>query len=671
MTQAAPTAQSSDPLLGRVLDGRYRIESLIARGGMATVYRGTDIRLDRAVAIKVMHPSFAADSGFVQRFEREARAAARLSSPNVVAVHDQGQDAGVSFLVMEYVPGSTVRHLLRTHHELAPEQALAILEPVASALCAAHEAGFIHRDVKPENVLIGDDGRIRVTDFGLARAIEAADSNKTHGLLLGTVAYLSPEQVEHGDADERSDVYSAGILLYELLTGQVPFAGATPMQVAYRHVHEDVPSPMLVRPGLPPAVAAIAERATRRQPAQRYASVAEMLTEIRRVRAQLPPADLGSTLHETLVFQRPQQPAGMPPAGMPPAGVAPPPAPAPEQVTTAEPVGAVAQPPLATLPAGRAAAHIPPAPLQQAVRPGPAKTAKPRRSRRSRWIGLVALVCLGGLLAFLFGPLQRVTVPTVLNKSAKEAAAIMAAANLKLNTQARGYSETVAKGQVISTDPNAGRSVRTGSTVTAVISLGPERYDVPDVAGQTVDQATAALQAVKLAVGEVIREYHDTVAEDHIISTSPQTGESVKPGTVVALTVSRGPQPVELPKLVGSDGAKARETLTGLGVKVTTKQQISETVAKGLVISMTPSGGTTVPHGSTVKLVVSKGPPMVVVPNVVRKSAQEARQILEAAGFQVRVSYPLFVGVLDRVQSQNPRAGTSAPKGSTVVIDVV
>ncbi len=661
MTQAASTVRSSDPLLGRVLEARYRIESLIARGGMATVYRGKDVRLNRTVAIKVMHPSFAADPGFVQRFEREAQAAARLTSPHVVAVHDQGTDAGVVFLVMEYVPGSTVRHLLRTHYELSPEQALAILEPVASALLAAHEAGFLHRDVKPENVLIGDDGRIRVTDFGLARAIEAADSNKTHGLLLGTVAYLSPEQVEHGDADERSDVYSAGILLYELLTGQVPFAGPTPMQVAYRHVHEDVPSPRLVRPGVPPAVAAIVERATRRAPAERFASVADMLREIRLVRGELPPADLSSAQPETLVIQRPcAAPAGPAQSPAPEAAV---------HVTTAEPVPAPS--PLASLfAAGQAARPAQPEPApDRPLSPRPAK--RTRRSRRTRWIGLVALICLGVVVAFLFGPLQRVTVPTVLNKTATEARTIMAAANLKLNTAARDYSETVPKGQIIRTDPPGGRSVFTGATVTAVISRGPERYDVPNVAGGTVADAEAAFAKVKLRLGNVSREYHDTVAEDRIIATSPEIGQSVKPDTVVAVTVSRGPKPVELPKLVGSDGSKARETLTGLGLKVSSKQQISETVAKGLVISMTPSGGSTVPHGSTVKLVVSKGPPMVVVPDVVRKSAQEARRILEGAGFQVRVSYPLLVGVLDRVQSQNPKGGTSAPKGSTITIDVV
>ena len=291
--------------MGRVLDGRYRIESFLARGGMATIYRGADLRLDRTVAIKVMHPTFATDPGFVDRFEREARAAARLNSPYAVAVHDQGNDAGVTYLVMEYVPGHTVRDVLRTHGALPPAQALAIIDPVLQALAAAHRAGYIHRDVKPENVLISEDGRVKVTDFGLARAIEGADSGKTHGLLLGTVAYLSPEQVEHDHTDARSDVYSAGILLFELVTGQVPFTASAPMQVAYRHVHEDVPTPSSIRPGVPVGIDELVLRATRRNPDQRFGDADAFLSAARVQKAQLPPAQpWAPSPTDTLVVNR-------------------------------------------------------------------------------------------------------------------------------------------------------------------------------------------------------------------------------------------------------------------------------------------------------------------------------------------------------------------------------
>ncbi len=302
MTPNQPPPSAVDPLIGRVLDGRYRIEGFIARGGMATIYRAADLRLDRTVAIKVMHPSFASDPGFVDRFEREARAAARLNSPYAVGLHDQGNDAGVIYLVMEYVPGHTVRDVLRTHGSLEPAQALAILDPVLEALAAAHRAGYIHRDIKPENVLISDDGRVKVTDFGLARAIEGADTGRTQGLLLGTVAYLSPEQVEHDNTDARSDVYSAGILLFELVTGQVPFSAAAPMQVAYKHVHENVPLPSSIRPGVPPRVDSLVQRATRRSADERFPDASAFLAEVRTLRAALPPAAPWSpTPNDTIV----------------------------------------------------------------------------------------------------------------------------------------------------------------------------------------------------------------------------------------------------------------------------------------------------------------------------------------------------------------------------------
>jgi serine/threonine protein kinase len=246
-----PTETAPDLLVGRLLDGRYRLDSPIARGGMATVYTATDTRLDRTVAVKVMRPALAEDPDFVARFAREARAAARLHSPEVVAVHDQGTDAetGTAYLVMEYVEGRTLRDVIRDRGALPPARALTLLEPVLRALAAAHDAGIVHRDVKPENVLLGDDGRVKVADFGLARAVETSNLTATTGLLIGTVAYLAPEQVEHGTADTRTDVYAAGILLWEMLTGTPPYDADSPLSVAYRHVHDDVPPPSQVAPG--------------------------------------------------------------------------------------------------------------------------------------------------------------------------------------------------------------------------------------------------------------------------------------------------------------------------------------------------------------------------------------------------------------------------------------
>ncbi|MCW2615217.1 MAG: protein kinase, partial [Frankiales bacterium] len=284
-----PTGSGPDALVGLLLDGRYRLDSAIARGGMATVYVATDTRLDRTVAVKVMRPALAEDPDFVERFAREARAAARLSSPDVVAVHDQGTDPATrtAYLVMEHVAGRTLRDVVVDEGPLPPARAIALLEPVLRALAAAHGAGLVHRDVKPENVLLGDDGRIKVADFGLARAVETSSLTATAGLIIGTVAYLAPEQVEHGRADTRTDVYAAGILLFELLTGSPPYSSENPMSVLFRHVHEDVPPPSTMVSGIPAALDDLVVRATRRDPAARPVDAGAFLAELQAARHDL------------------------------------------------------------------------------------------------------------------------------------------------------------------------------------------------------------------------------------------------------------------------------------------------------------------------------------------------------------------------------------------------
>ena len=732
MTPNQPPPVAVDPLLGRVLDDRYRIEAFVARGGMATIYRSADLRLDRTVAVKVMHPSFATDPGFVERFEREARAAARLNSPYVVAVHDQGNDAGLTYLVMEYVPGHTVRDVLRTHGALPPGQALAILDPVLEALSAAHRAGYIHRDIKPENVLISDDGRVKVTDFGLARAIEGADSGKTHGLLLGTVAYLSPEQVEHDRTDARSDVYSAGILLFELVTGQVPFSAAAPMQVAYKHVHEDVPIPSSLRRGLPAGIDQLVGRATRRTPDQRYPDASAFLAAVRAQRATLPAAQPWSPAPtDTLVVSAggaagiavaasgapaapvlPAGPVGRAPGastsgGEAPVGTSSAPAAAvaddldaPEWVNGArssqgasdtapgsEPaVPGQDDPTLESVPvvAGGRPIDLPEPgsdpdgdydsdpnyDTEVSHRTAPDSGGRVRRGRKALWVGAVAVLSVGALMFLLFGPLQRVAVPNVLGKTPTEAAAVLATSNLTLDAGSTDYSEDYAKGQIMSTDPSPDSSIRTGGTVHATVSKGPERYEVPKLKNLTVEEADLALAAVNLKLGDKHEDYHDTVKEGDIISSSPKAGESVKPGTPVEVTVSKGPAPVDIPTLEGTAGDAAEKQLEDLGLTVDRKNKYSETVEKGLVISTDPKAGATVHRGDTVELVVSKGPPLVEVPGVVRMSEADARATLEAAGFVVEVKKPAgfeFFGVSD----QNPNAGEKLPKGSTVTITVV
>ena len=713
MPSHQPPPAVTDPLVGRVLHGRYRVEAFVARGGMATVYRGADLRLDRTVAIKVMHPSFATDPGFVDRFDREARAAARLNSPHVVAIHDEGNDSGLTYLVMEYVPGHTVRDVLRTHGALPPAQALAILEPVLEALAAAHRAGYVHRDVKPENVLISEDGRVKVADFGLARAIEGAEPGRSQGLLLGTVAYLSPEQVEHDRTDARSDVYSAGILLYEMVTGQVPYAASTPMQVAYRHVHEDVPAPSQARRGIPTDVDALVVRATRRAPAERFGDATAFLAEVRKVRAALPdaPAWLPAPT-DTLVSERGAAAglgglaAGAAAAGAAAAGAAGTGAPAPDEararVGAAEqqPVTAQAKsgpetPPHADAPDEVDDPEVRPDAEPASEEPGAAAddwgwatdrddaaaaedhitatdeaARPPRRGRLAVWLGLAALAAIAGLVFVVFGPLQRVDVPDVTGRTPAEASATLATANLSLDASMEQYSETVPKGQIISTDPEPGGGARTGSTVQAVVSMGPERYEVPKLPGLTVAEAEIALAANNLELGTVSQQYHDKVKNGDIISSTPAAGASVKPETAVALVVSQGPAPVPVPDLAQQQWHSAKATLEDLGLKPDKSEKFDDTVPEDHVISTNPKAGSTAHRGDEITVVVSKGPPLVTVPNVIGMSEEQATSALRSAGFTVDVNKP-FGTTLFGVRAQSPRSGEKAPQGSTVSITVV
>jgi serine/threonine-protein kinase len=624
----------ADALVGRLVDGRYLVERRLARGGMATVYEATDQRLDRTVALKIMHPGLAEDAAFVSRFQREAKSAARLTDPHVVAVFDQGEDDGAVYLVMEYVAGRTLRQVLREQGRLSAEQALTVLDPVLQALDAAHRAGFVHRDVKPENVLIADDGRVKVADFGLARAISAATSTAaTQGMLIGTVAYLSPEQVERGIADERSDVYGAGILLYEMVTGSVPFAGETPLAVAYQHVNAAVPAPSSVRSGISPLVDAVVAKATARDADERYSSAAEFLADARAVRTDLPaPRPFGDADgHATLVVPVPgAAPTGSASTG-PGAGV-----------------GAAGSPPPA--------------------RPTPA------RRRRRGWIPLVALLVVAALVAggaWALGAARVVAVPAVVGLTPEAAAEKLTAVALTLDASGTAFSETVKAGTIISTDPEPGAEVREGSTVAAVVSRGPERYAVPAVSGSTLAQARQAITDANLAVGEVTTAFNEKIPVDQVVGTDPKAGTKLKRDQAVGIVVSKGPAPVKIPDLAGSTKAAATAALTKRGLEVTATEEFSKTVAAGRVITSTPKPGTTAPKGSTVALVVSKGPPPVVVPDLYRIAEDEARATLRGLGLKVSVVYPIGITPFGLVVKQSAKAGSTVPWGSTVTIEVV
>jgi serine/threonine-protein kinase len=592
---------------------------------MATVYEAVDLRLDRVVALKVMHAHLADDPDFVSRFEREAKAAARLTHPHVVGVYDQGKADGHVYLAMEYVPGRTLRDVMKQFGPLTPEQSLVLLDPILEALEAAHGAGFVHRDIKPENVLISDDGRVKVADFGLARAVETSNASATQGMIIGTVAYLSPEQVERGDADGRSDVYAAGILLFEMITGQVPHAGDSPLSVAYKHVNSDVPAPSTVNSAIQSDVDALVITATRRDPEARYPDAASFLADVRRVRATLPRPRPFTDSRDTLVVD----------------------------ASMTQRIAAGARPPQEQ--------HA--APIEH------------RRSRKGRWIALIVAIAV--LLAALGGWLiagsilaPKVPVPTIVGLTQSDAQATLTTAGLTLAISEQQFSESAPKDTVISSDPAPGGEVAEGGTVDAVISKGPERYSVPDVTGMTPDAAVTEITAAKLVAGAQTQVFDDTVAVGSVAGTDPKIGTSVKPGTSVSILISKGPKPVPVPDIDGKKSAVAQAALTEIGLIPVITEKYSEKVPEGQVIKVTPKPGTVVNSGTEVELVVSKGPPPVEVPTLVDLRKSQAIAILKKLGLVPKVISAGFTP-LNRVFSQDPPAGTMIPKGSVVTIRIV
>ena len=593
---------------------------------MGSVYVALDERLDRHVALKIMRPDLARDEAFVERFRREARSAARLSHPNIVAVTDQGQDEQYVFIAMELVEGTTLRELLRASAPLSARRTLDIAAGVLAAIAVAHRAGIVHRDIKPENVLLRDDGTVKVVDFGLARAVTTHTFSTDASVMFGTAAYLAPEQVETGTASERSDVYTVGLLVYEMLTGVKAFPGDSPIHVAYQHVHGTVPRASGVVPTVPPVLDEFIAHATATDPAERPADAAEMLEHLQAVQRSLGPDELDA----------------LPASG--------------GSDTTAQ----VAHTSRLGTDSTRALGRY---------------DGSPARGRRRRpvliaVVGalLVILLATGGWL-FTAGPLGEEKVPDVLGR--QQGAAISALHARHLDGTIRDvYSETVPKGAVVASDPGAGAQVRRIDSVTLQVSRGPERHAVPPVAGNTRAQAQSALTGAALTLGTVSDAYSEAVPSGRVVSSSPAAGASLKRGTRVALVVSKGRQPITVPNVVGDSGDAATSTLNGLGFTVQQgTQQFSDTVAQGDVISQTPSSGTGF-RGDSITLVLSKGPEMVTIPDVTGQTSQKARAELEALGLKVSIDR-FFGGLFNDVRASNPSAGTSVRKGSTVTLSVV
>lgn len=697
-----------DPLVGHALEGRYEITERVARGGMATVYLATDLRLTRTVAVKVMHVGLGDDEDFTRKFDREARAAAKLSHPNVVSVFDQGVDRsgsadinGRPYIVMEYVEGRTLRSLMRSEHigpsrgGMDPIRALTLMEAVLCALAAAHECGLVHRDIKPENVLISDrNHQVKVADFGLAKAVTAQTSTATAGLLIGTVSYLPPELVTTGKATLRSDVYSAGVVLYELLTGHKPHTGDTPIQVAYAHVHNDVPAPSELAPDIPDYLDALVQHATARDPYDRPADARVMLHELRAVRAKLRSgATADSELTEVLstgsaaVSEWDESTGIRVRRSYVPADYNPRTHLSPTRPTPASPASPTGWTAVAPPPSSELAVRGPSTPDDWATPDdwspsdddtdtaavATTRTRRHRRQARRRRRGLVVLLLVLLLTAgaavggWWFVTTRPIATPTVANLTEDAATAQLTAARFSVTVGEPEYSETVPTGRVIRTEPRAGTELPPGSEVTLVLSKGPERYAVPKLVGENLTDVKAALTAAHLELGKVTEVWDEKVAKGVVLKASAEEGARVRPGTTVDLTVSKGKEPITVPDWTGKSAAEAKKALEKLGFTVKVSEKHHDSVDKGAVISQDPAKGT-LHRGDTVSLVESLGPVMVTVPNVRYMKIDEAEATLKKAGFAVERKALISATPLGLVSYTDPGGGKQARKGSTVTI---
>nr|WP_239536988.1 Stk1 family PASTA domain-containing Ser/Thr kinase [Arthrobacter roseus] len=675
---------------GSLVDERYRVLSRIARGGMSTVYLAEDIRLERHVALKVLYPHLADDDSFVDRFEREAKSAARLSHPHVVGVLDQGVDGELAYLVMEYVPGQTLRDLLDQHEKLTPRAAFAVLDPVIEGLSSAHTAGIIHRDVKPENVLISDDGRIKIADFGLSRAISRHTGT---GQLFGTVAYLSPELVSGQPADARSDIYAIGVMLYEMLTGTQPFTGEDAIQVAFAHVHQHVPPPSHLLPGLAEDIDELVQWCTARDAEERPVDGAALLGELRHIEVTLS--------GEQLDYVHPDEPA---------TGKEIQPHAAARRTTDNATEALFRTGDLTTKfarPSNATTVIAPSSNRTQALsvrelsghNDGGVDNLSPRQQRRTAkdrnrtkartartpqkqlnagnkrrnaiWIAVVILLTLAvavGGWYFGAGPGALTTVPNVTNQPVNAAQDRIADAGLESSTEAV-FHDQLDQGKIVSTEPGADTKIRKFRSVTLFVSKGPQLFAVPNVIQREADSARVDIEESALSVGDITEVYSETVARGNVIAQKPKADEQVRATVKIGLTVSKGREPIQVPVVVGLPESKARQALDAARLQpvIASDAVHDPEVPAGAVVNQTPSDGT-LHRDEPVTLTLSLGPELVDVPNVFFQREDAAVRKLKDAGFDVEVKYTYGKSVLGLVAGQD-KTGTE-PKGSTVTLTV-
>ncbi|SJM65428.1 Stk1 family PASTA domain-containing Ser/Thr kinase [Gulosibacter sp. 10] len=649
-----------DTLIGRLIDGRYQVRSLIARGGMATVYVATDLRLERRVAVKIMHDHLAADDAFRARFIREGKAAAKLAHPNLVNVYDQGEDEGLAYIVMEYVPGITLRDLLHDHHRLTVEQTIDIMDAVLAGLQVAHRQGIIHRDIKPENVLLADDGRIKLSDFGLARA---TTSNTVSGsVLLGTIAYLAPELVTQGTADVRSDIYSAGIMMYEMLVGEQPYRGDEPVNIAYRHANDNVPPPSEHQPGLPRELDDLVVWATEREPEDRPADAGAMLAALRQAER-----DIAESSSATVPPTARLTPVPVDPETQLLAETHEPSSDWDRLTTPTDPSSVEAA-------LGGAAVTAPEtdgAPLA-AVRLEKINRQKRRSGIVAALVVLLLMALAGGIGWWQgYGPGSYLAAPDVVGQTQDEAASQIAAQGFVVGDVSVEHSLDVAEGVVMAMDPGADTRLAPDSAIALIVSGGPEILTVPSLAGKSREEAVAAIEEAGFVYSDEQEQeavVFDSADADTVLYATDEAGEALPDQmaeqSVIRLVLSAGP----VPEVAGQSQEEAVASLEAVGLNgVVADEQYSSDIPAGVVISQSNGEGPIRP-GADIGLVVSLGPDLVEVPDVVGMDAEDAISALEGAGFSVSHSIPSVLLEDAVVSAQSPSGGDEIERGSTVSI---
>jgi eukaryotic-like serine/threonine-protein kinase len=632
-------------LIGEIIDGRYQLTRVVGSGGMATIYAAIDLRLDRQVAVKVMHSHLAQDEQFVSRFIREAKAAASLSHPNIVAVLDQGWNQGGApcvFIVMELIEGATLRDYIIEQGALSAERALSIITPVASALAAAHKLGIVHRDIKPENILVSKEGRIKIADFGLARgALLGNTMTAESSVILGSVSYLSPEQVQRGVADARSDIYSLGIVLFEILTGQKPYQGEDPVQVAIKHVNERVPAPSTIKPGLTIEMDQLVLSTTDIDPDKRPRDAVILLEKLRELSEKLDPRKRQLSLELDL-------------------------------------------PPLAIKEPGKKdgakrlrrdkdrEVEIPKnqeATVKKEKSSSIGKKALSKRIKRNRQIAALIAISLGiGIWYVIVGPGSKVIVPSLAGLTVREATSELADLGLDLKVEREEFNEDIPEDRVINSSPAGGGRISPDGTVEVTISKGKERYIVPTLQGLKIEIAEGLITDNKLVVGEIIEEFSSEFPKGFIMRSSPVAGERIKRDSRVTLYISKGIEQVGISSYQGKSGEQALNELTEAGFDVETKYVFSEDLPIGAVVSQLPRGGD-IDKGSVITLTVSKGSEFVFIPNLFSLTQAKAVDTLKDLDLKVIIKK---VGnkKIKVVTNISPKVGDKVKRGSTVTITV-